>query len=89
MYNVTSEKQRELERRVLQQLRDREGPVNWDELYVHFDLHRTGDIDPVLHHLKDGHYIAVDQEKNVSISEIGLKRLLNSTGASARHSTSE
>jgi hypothetical protein len=68
-------KQLELERRVLHQLRERKEPVNWDELYVHFDLHRTGEIEPVLHNLKVGHYIAVDQEKNVSISEIGLKRL--------------
>ena len=79
MYDLTSEKklekQQELELRVLHQLRDRKEPVNWDELYIHFDLHRTGDIEPVLHHLKDEHYIAVDQEKNVSISESGLKRL--------------
>lgn len=68
-------KQRELEHRVLHQLRERKEPVNWDELYVHFDLHRTGEIEPVLHNLKVGHYIAVDQEKNVSISEMGLKRL--------------
>jgi len=34
----------DLERRVLHQLRDRKEPVNWDELYVHFDLHRTGDM---------------------------------------------
>jgi hypothetical protein len=60
---------------VLHQLRERQEPVNWDELYIHFDLHGTGDIDPVLHHLKDGQYITVDQEKNVSITEIGLKRL--------------
>jgi len=70
-----SQKQQDLERRVLYQLRDRKEPVNWDELYVHFDLHRTGDIDAVLHNLKDGHYIAVDEDKNVSISERGLKRL--------------
>lgn len=38
MYNVASEKQQELERRVLQQLRDREGPVNWDELLIFIEL---------------------------------------------------
>lgn len=38
-----SQKQQDLERRVLHQLRDRKEPVNWVELYVHFDLHRTGD----------------------------------------------
>jgi len=34
----------------------------------------TGDIESALHDLKDGHYIAVDQKQNVTITEIGLMR---------------
>lgn len=79
-YNLAEEKKltkhRELERRVLHQLKNRQEPVVWDELYVHFDVHGTGDIEAVLRELKDGHYIDVDDhEKNVRITEVGLKRL--------------
>jgi hypothetical protein len=78
-YNLAEEKkltrQRELERRVLHQLKNRQEPVVWDELYVHFDIHGTGEIEAVLRKLKDRHYIDVDHEKNVRVTEVGLKRL--------------
>lgn len=73
-YEKKRKKQRELEREVLQYLKDRNKPVYWEMLCVHFDPRRTGDIDPLLHELKDGHYIAVEQQK-VTITNIGLKRL--------------
>jgi hypothetical protein len=68
-------KERELEREVLLHLRSLNEPVNWETLYVHFDLDRTGSIGPVLHALRDGRYIAADEKNNVSITKLGLKRL--------------
>ena len=78
-YDAASEKkrkkQRELEREVLLYLRDRNKAVKWDMLYVHFDPNRSEDIGPVLQELKEGRYISVDQKKNVTITDLGLKRL--------------
>jgi len=68
-------KQRELAREVLQYLKGRNKPVTWNTMYAHFDLHRTEDIGPVLHELMEGRYVAVDQQKNVTITNLGLKRL--------------
>ena len=66
---------RELEREVLFHLRSLKAPVNWETLYIHYDLDRTGSIGPVLRALKDGRYVAVDEENNVTITKLGLKRL--------------
>jgi len=68
-------KQRELAREVLQYLKGRNEPVNWDMMYALFDPHRTGDIGPVLRELLEGRYIAVDQQKKVSLTNLGVKRL--------------
>ena len=67
--------QRELAREVLQYLKVRNEPVTWDMMHALFDPHRTGGIGPVLHELMEGHYIAVDQQKKVTITNLGLKRL--------------
>ena len=64
---------RELERRVLRYLRKRKKPILWDSLAVRFG--QNGDIGAVLQHLREGHYITVDSELNVTISTVGLKRL--------------
>jgi hypothetical protein len=69
------QKQRELEREVLYYVKGLNESINWDVLYVHFDQNRTGDIGPVLHDLKEGYYIVVDPQKNVTITDIGLMRL--------------
>jgi hypothetical protein len=78
-YDTASErkrkKQRELEREVLLYVRDRNAAVKWDRLYVHFDPNRSGDIGPVLQVLKEGRYISVDEKQNVTITDLGLKRL--------------
>ena len=78
-YDAASErkrkKHRELEREVLLYLRDRNEAVKWDMLYVHFDPNRSEDIGPVLQELREGRYISVDQKKNVTITDLGLKRL--------------
>jgi hypothetical protein len=68
-------RQRELERQVLLYLRSQDGPVNWEPLSVHFDPHKTGDIGPVFHLLKEGQYITVDEQNFVAITKLGLKRL--------------
>jgi hypothetical protein len=68
-------KARELEREVLLHLRTLKAPINWQTLYIRFDLDRTGSIDAVLQALKDGRYVAVDEENNVTITKLGLKRL--------------
>jgi hypothetical protein len=73
--NKRMKNQRELEREVLHYLKDRRKPVDWELLHVHFDLQRTGHVGPVLQELKDGHYIAVDGNNKVTITEVGLKRL--------------
>jgi hypothetical protein len=74
-YEKQRKKERELEREVLLHLRAVNKPVNWETLYGEFDLHRTGNVGPVLHALKDGRYIAVDEKNNVTITKLGLKRL--------------
>ena len=40
-------KERQLEREVLLRLRSLKAPVNWETLYVHFDLDRSGSIGAV------------------------------------------
>lgn len=67
--------ERELAREVLQYLRGRNEPISWDVMYALFNLHGTGTIGPILHELLEGRYIAVDQQKKVSITNLGLKRL--------------
>ena len=67
--------QRELAREVLQYLKGRNEPINWDRMFAHFNLHGTGTIGPALHELLEGRYIAVDKQKKVSITNLGLKRL--------------
>jgi hypothetical protein len=75
LYGPEHEKKRrkalELEREVLLHLRSLKAPVNWQTLHIHFDLDRTGSIGPVLQALKDGRYVAVDEENNVTITELG------------------
>ena len=75
VYEKKRQKERELERELLLHLRAVNGPVNWKALCVQFDLHRTGDIAPLLHALKEGRYIAVDEKNNITITKLGLKRL--------------
>jgi hypothetical protein len=74
-YEKKRKKQRGLERDVLLYLRSHREAVNWDVVYAHFDPSRTGDIGPVLHLLKEGHYVAVDVKNCVTITKLGLKRL--------------
>lgn len=66
---------RELERELLLHLRLVNRPVNWEALCIQFDLHRTGDIGPLLQALKEGRYIAVDEKNKITITKLGLKRL--------------
>ena len=74
-YEKERRKQRELAREVLQYLKGCKEPVNWDGMYAHFNVHRTGSIGPVLSELLEGRYIAVDKQKKVSITSLGLKRV--------------
>jgi hypothetical protein len=74
-YGPEHEKKRKKEREVLLYLRSLNAAVNWEKLYAQFDLDRTGSIGPVLHALKDGRYIATDDKNNVTITQLGLKRL--------------
>jgi hypothetical protein len=75
-YEKKMKKQRDLERRVLQHLKDHQGePHNFDGLYVLFDLNRTADIGPVLDELRQRRYINVDKDQSVTITESGLTRL--------------
>ena len=74
-YEKKRREEREVARKVLQYLRGRNESVNWDVMYAHFNLHWTGTIGPILHELLEGRYITVDQQKKVSITKLGLKRL--------------
>jgi hypothetical protein len=75
-YEKKIRKQRDFERQVLQHLKDhRDKPHHFDGLYVLFDLHRTGEIGPVLHELRESKYIDVDKGQNVTLTELGLRRL--------------
>lgn len=74
-YEKKRKKERELEREVLLHLRAVDDPVHWETLQTHFDIHPGADIGAVLHALKDGRYIAVDGKNNVTITDLGLKRL--------------
>lgn len=67
--------QRKLEREVLSYLRNLDVPVQSETLQAHFNSHRSEDMGPVLHALKAGYYIALDVTNNVTITEIGLRRL--------------
>jgi hypothetical protein len=69
------EKQRSLERKILHALRDLKQPIKWDVLCANFGLESTGYMESVLTELKDARHVAVDKEQNVTITEIGLKRL--------------
>ena len=74
-YEKKRREAQKLAREVLQYLRGRNESVNWDVMYAHFNLHGTGTIGPILHELLEGRYIAVDKQKQVSITNLGLKRL--------------
>jgi coproporphyrinogen III oxidase-like Fe-S oxidoreductase len=74
-YEKKRKKERELEREVLLHLRAVNDPVNWEALQLHFKTHQGAEIGAVLHALKDGRYVAVDGKNNVSITDLGLKRL--------------
>jgi hypothetical protein len=69
-------KQHDLERQVLQYLKDNRGePHNYELLCVLFDFRRTGEIAPVLYELRQWQCIAVDKAQNVTITESGLTQL--------------
>jgi hypothetical protein len=74
-YEKKRKLQRELEREVLLYLRGLDEPIHTETLQVHFKIHRSEGIGPVLHDLKAGHYIGLDVTNNVTITEIGLSRL--------------
>ena len=70
------QEQRTLERQVLHALRLRKRPVNWDVLCMHFEPQpAVYSIAAVSKELKEGCYIAVDKQQNVTITALGLKRL--------------
>jgi hypothetical protein len=74
-YEKKRKEERELAREILQYLRSRNEPISWDVMYAYFNLHGTGIIGPILHELLEGRYIAVDKQKKVSLTNLGLKRL--------------
>lgn len=78
LYGPKYEKERrkrwELERRVLKHLKGH-GPSNYDALYVLFDPDRSANIAPALQDLREWESIAVGQDKMVTITASGLKRL--------------
>jgi hypothetical protein len=70
------EQQRTLEREILRYLRTRKQSVNWIVLAsVHCNPNEPNLIALVLGELRDGRYISVDERRNVSITDVGLKRL--------------
>jgi hypothetical protein len=73
--NKQREKQRSLERKILHALRELKQPIKWDMLCANFGLESTGYMQFVLTELKDARHVAVDNEQNVTITEVGLKRL--------------
>lgn len=75
-FEKEQKKRRVLERKVLQHLKEN-GPRPYDAIYVLFDLHRTAEIQPVLHELHQWKYIEIskDTDQTTSITESGLQRL--------------
>lgn len=73
-YEKRKTKQRPLERRVLEHLKQH-GPADWNMLFAFFDVSRSAAIAPVLRDLKDGGYIAIDSHSQTSITELGLMKL--------------
>jgi hypothetical protein len=70
------EQQRTLEREILRYLRTRKQSVNWIVLTsAHCNPNQPDLIGLVLGELRDGRYISVDEKRNVSITDVGLKRL--------------
>src|SRR3977135_1776369 len=70
------QRQRRLENKVLAYLKER-GPLPYDGLYVLFDLHRTAEIQPTLHELRQWEFITIEKgsPRTVSITSTGIKRL--------------
>ena len=62
-----------LQRLVLELLK-KNGPNNWNSLYIYFDPHRTAAIAPALQNLRDCGYIEVTGEKT-TITASGLARV--------------
>jgi len=76
VYAMRMKKQRELERRVLQHLKDHQDmPHKFDRLYVLFSGDGTADIAPALEELRHWAHIKIDNDNTVTISEAGLERL--------------
>ena len=69
------EKQRSLERKILHALRELKQPVKWDVLCANFEFERTGYMESVLNELTDARHVVVHKKQNVTVTEIGLKRL--------------
>ena len=68
------EGQRTLEREVSDALRLRKGPVRWDVLCAPFEGQpAVYSIASMLNELKEGCFIAVDKEQNVTITPLGFE----------------
>jgi hypothetical protein len=74
-YEKQRKDERKLEREVLLLLRAMNKPVESKMLHLQFDSHQLADLSHVLNTLREGRYIAVDEQNNVTITKLGLKRL--------------
>ncbi|MEK6804185.1 MAG: hypothetical protein AABZ34_16215 [Nitrospirota bacterium] len=72
-YEKARRKENPLKRDVLRNLKEH-GARNYDLLYAHFDLHRTGDIAPILRDLLEWESIKRTGD-NIEITEAGLRLL--------------
>lgn len=67
-------RKRSLQRRVLQHLKHH-GPKHYDNLSLLFDPHRTGETGLAVEALKKRHYVKIDRDGMVQITESGLRVL--------------
>jgi hypothetical protein len=67
-------RKKSLQRRVLQHLK-RHGSKRYDNLYMLFDPHRTGDTGLALQALKRRNYVEMGPDRVVKITESGLRLL--------------
>ncbi|MBS0156454.1 MAG: hypothetical protein JSS38_17860 [Nitrospira sp.] len=72
-------RQKSLQRRVLQHLKHH-GPKHYDNLFILFDPYRTGETGLAVQALKLGHYVKIDQDRMVQITDVGLRLLEEQSG---------
>lgn len=67
-------RKKSLQRRVLQHLKHH-GPKHYDNLSLLFDPHRTGETGLAVEALQKRHYVKIDRDGMVQITESGLRVL--------------